>query len=193
MAAKGKGLGPREELLFAGAMLILAVAAWYLALFQPVQVKISRIEAEMAQNRDSLNAVQQYTAQEKRFMVLAEQAKQEISDWEARLPSRDSIVVLARTLMDYAAEHQVRLVSIKPSLYELYALEKAGAPVTGRFVMQLPLKFQLQGRYLDLGKMLEDVDRLPFRMTVSDLQLASTGSQSAEVDIGLDVYLYVRL
>jgi Tfp pilus assembly protein PilO len=193
MASVSKKMGPKQEFLAAGIILLLAVAAWYALLYSPVQAKTARLYEAIKSDRDSVKAVENYNAQEAAFRSRGDLIRSQTLNWDSRFPPRDSIVALARTLIDFAAQNNLLLLELQPSLFELYALEREGTQVSGRFVMQLPLKFKMQGRYLDLGKLLESIEELPFNLTVADVAVAPIPEHAPELDISLDVYLYIHL
>jgi Tfp pilus assembly protein PilO len=193
MAAGKSKFGPKGELLVAVGMLLAAVGVWYITLYQPVQAKAAKLGDEIRSQQDSVVAAERYKAQELALRMQVEKIQAELDTWDSKFPPRDSIVAVAKTLISFAEENNLDLVGLEPSLFELYALERAGAPVAGKFVMQLPLKFRLEGRYLDLGRMLEEVENLPFHLTIADVAVAMLPDRTPDVEIGLDVYLYIHL
>ena len=186
-------MGPRDELIFFGVVLALCIAAWYITLFQPVTAKVANIEQEMVSEHDSIAASQRYNTQTLALTAQTEQIRQQIGALDSRFPPRDSVVALAKYLINFAGERGLDLIQIQPSLFELYALEKGGAPISGRFVMHLPIRFKLEGRYLDLGRMLDDVNKLPFNLTVADMRIAVIPDRAPLIEAELEVYLYVHL
>ena len=82
MAIGGKKLGPREELMVAGGILLAAMIAWYFMLYQPLESKIRVLKDEIASEKDSIEAVQKYITQDLAFKTRIEQIKLEIEDWE---------------------------------------------------------------------------------------------------------------
>jgi len=65
--------------------------------------------------------------------------------------------------------------------------------MSGRYVMQLPLNCRFRGRFLDLGKMLEDVVKLPFNLSIADVSLSPVRGSYPMLDVRLRLFLYVHL
>jgi len=192
MAFKKK-LGPREEIGLAGGVMLLAVIGWYFLLYQPVSSATEAIKLQFASKEDSLKADQNYKINTARLLLQIKDLDAQIGAWDSRFPARTEIVSLAKEILHFGEAHNLDLIEMRPSLFELYALEKAGAHVSGRYTMQLPISCHFQGRYLDLGKMLEDVANLPFNATVADVSLTPIPKRYPELDIQLRLFLYVHL
>ena len=71
-------------------------------------------------------------------------------------------------------------------------LEQAGNIVAGQYVSKQLLNMTLRGRFLNLGRMLERIDQLPFKVTVTDVTMNSLPNERPELEIGLDMFLYVH-
>jgi len=192
MALKKK-LGPKQEIGLAGVVILLALVGWYFMLYQPIISQTQEIKEQLRSQEDSLKAVLKYKANTANLQLQINDLNNEISDWDTRFPARTEIVSLAKQILNFGALHNLELIEMRPSLFELYALEKAGARVSGRYTMQLPISCHFQGRFLDLGKMLEDVSNLPFNATVADVALSPVPKRYPELDIKLRIFLYVHL
>jgi len=186
-------LGPKEEILLAGGVMLAAIVGWYFLLYSPVVAKTALIQAQLSSQEDSLKADQNYKINSARLQLQINELNTQIATWDARFPARTEIVSLAKEILHFGESHNLELIEMRPSLFELYALEKAGAHVSGRYTMQLPISCHFQGRYLDLGKMLEDVSNLPFNATVADVALTPIPKRYPELDIKLRLFLYVHL
>ncbi len=192
MVFKNK-LGPKEEIGLAGGVLLLAIVGWYFMLYEPVVSETADFKAQMSSKEDSLKAEQNYKINTARLELQIKDINNQIAKWDTRFPARTDIVSLAKEILHFGEQHNLELIEMRPSLFELYALEKAGAHVSGRYTMQLPISCHFQGRYLDLGKMLEDVANLPFNATVADVGLSPIPKRYPELDIKLRIFLYVHL
>ncbi len=192
MALKKK-LGPKQEIGLAGVVILLALVGWDFMLYQPIISQTQEIKEQLRSQEDSLKAVLKYKANTANLQLQINDLNNEISDWDTRFPARTEIVSLAKQILNFGALHNLELIEMRPSLFELYALEKAGARVSGRYTMQLPISCHFQGRFLDLGKMLEDVSNLPFNATVADVALSPVPKRYPELDIKLRIFLYVHL
>ncbi|MBM3328402.1 MAG: hypothetical protein FJY67_02880 [Calditrichaeota bacterium] len=193
MALTKAKLGPREELILSGVMAIGAVVAWYFLLYGPVASATKEKEVLLSSQEDSLAAVNRYKIQTAALNLKIEDLEAETKVWDSRFPPRTEIVELAQAIIQSARNNNLTLLDMKPSLFELYALEKAGAQMSGRHVMQVPLNVQFEGRYLDLGRMLDGVADLPFNMTIADVGILPIPNRYPMLDCKLRLFLYVHL
>ncbi len=177
----------------AAGIVLAAILAWYLMLYQPVSARTAELTQSIRNQKDSLAAIERYKLQETALKKRTEMLNDEIGVWDASFPSRSSIVSLANQIIRFSRRYGLELTELEPSLFELYALERAGAQVTGQYVMQLPLSFRLRGRYINLGRMLEGLDELPFNLTVADIDLMPISGKEPLLDVRISLFLYVHV
>jgi len=189
----GKKLGPKQELGLSAAVMLFGIALWYFFLYQPVSNKTEELRSLISSQEDSLKAENRYRVNVASLNVGINQLDTLKKTWDARFPDRSHIVDLATQILNFSSEHELELVEMKPSLYELYALEKAGARMSGRYIMQIPLNCRFRGEFLEMGKMLEDVATLPFNMSIADVSLEGAVGRYPLLDIRLRLFLYVHL
>ncbi len=182
----------RNHLIMAGIILVAVVVGWFTLLYNPISTDIKALNAAIASEQDSLTAVERYKTQDKALRQRIEILKLEAVDWDNSFPPRKQLVSLAKQLISYFASYGIELVEMQPSLFELYALEQAGNIVAGKYVSKQLLNMTLRGRYLNLGRMLERIDQLPFKVTVTDVSMNSLPNERPELEIGLDMFLYVH-
>ncbi|MFN3821294.1 MAG: type 4a pilus biogenesis protein PilO, partial [bacterium] len=109
-----------------------------------------------------------------------------------RFPPRMELVSLARSLIELGKSKGLALIDIRPSLQELYALERSGVPVSSQNLMKLPIRIRFQGRFHPLGKFLEDLSQLPFQATVADFAIVQRDEIYPDVEAVFFMFLYVR-
>ena len=177
----------------AGGIVLAAVLAWYLTLYQPVSARTADLSQLISSQEDSLAAIGRYKVQMAALGERSQALEGEIEKWDASFPSRSSIVSLANEVIRFSHRYGLELIELEPSLFELYALERAGTQTSGQFVMHLPLRFRLKGHYLNLGRMIEHLDELPFVLTVADIDFSSISGQDDLLDIRLSLFLYVHV
>ena len=182
----------RDELMMVLAILVGVIAAWYLFLYQPVTAKTALIREDMKADKDSIAAIDRYKQMEADLQKQIELLNAQIEDWDARFPPRSSLVTVAKRIIAFCHDNGIQLVEMHPSLFELYALEQAGNTIAGRFVFKQLFNLKLRGNYINVGRMLEKVENLPFRITVSDVKMMVVPDGRPNLDIELDMFIYVH-
>lgn len=188
-----KYLKLRKDLIISAAILTLFVAGWYLFLYRDLIADTNDLRIKMESDQDSIHFIEKYKNLDIDLKLQIEKLNDEIEVWDSRFPPRSSLVEIARNLIGFCNNHGLQLVDMKPSLFELYALERAGNQVSGQFLIKQLFNLKLRGRYRSLGMMLENMDELSFNVTVSNLSMQVIAGSRPELDIDLDMFLYVRM
>jgi Tfp pilus assembly protein PilO len=192
MATVDKYNKAKNQLILKGFVLIAVVIGWLFLLYNPTSSDIKALNAAIKSEEDSLIAVERYKSQDEALQFRIENLNLEVEEWDNSFPPRKELVSLAKQLISYFADYGLELTEMQPSLFELYALEHAGNTVAGQFVSKQLLKMTLKGRYLNLGRTLEHVNQLPFKVTVADVALSSIPNERPELEIKLDMFIYVH-
>ncbi|MCF7810825.1 type 4a pilus biogenesis protein PilO [bacterium] len=192
MATIDKYNKAKKQLVLKGFVLVVVVIGWFVLLFNPISSDIRSLNAAIKSEEDSLIAVEKYKTQEEALQRKIKDLNIRVEEWDKSFPHRKELVSLAKELISYFASYGIELIDMRPSLFELYALEHAGNTVAGQFVSKQLLNMTLRGRYLNLGRMLERIDQLPFKVTVTDVAMNSVPNERPELEIRLDMFLYVH-
>lgn len=182
----------RNNLIMAGMILIAIAVGWFTLFYKPMSTEIQTLNTAIKSDQDSIAAVERYKTQEKILRLRIETLKIEVEEWDSSFPPRKQLVSLAKQLISYFASYGIELIEMQPSLFELYALEQAGNIVAGQYVSKQLLNMALRGRYLNLGRMLDRIDQLPFKVTVTDITVNPLPNERPELEIGLDMFLYMH-
>ena len=181
-----------NELILSIAIMMGFVIGWYLLIYQPLISKSANLKNEMASGQDSLEITEKYKAMKLGLDKQIVELNEEIKEWDSRFPPRSSLVEITRQLISFCDNNGLRLIDMQPSLFKLYAMERAGNRVAGRYLYKQLFNLKLRGRYKNLGRMLKNMNELPFNVTVSDLKLKVIPDSRPELDIDLNMFLYVR-
>ena len=192
MAANKKLKKSINELIMLAVLLILAVTVWFIMLYNPVMSETAELKKDMKADQDSLDAIEKYRSMEVAAQEKIKNLNEEIIQWDERFPPRGELVAIAKQIISFCHTNEIQLIEMQPSLLELYALENAGIRVAGEFVYKQLFKLELQGRYMNLGRMLERIDKLPFNVTVTDVSMAAIPDSRPKLDIELSMFLYVH-
>lgn len=188
----GVKLKPQQEIIISALMGIGALLVWYFVLYQPLSARTSELEKLVHNQADSLKALERYRSEISRMRSQIDAIRVEEVAWENRFPPRRELVSLARRLIDLGKEKGLTLLNIRPSLQELYALERSGVPVSSQNLMKLPIRIRFQGRFHNIGKFLEELSLLPFQTTVADFAIVQQNEIYPDVEVVFFMFLYVR-
>ena len=192
MAANKKLKKSINEMIMLVVLLILAVIVWFIMLYNPVRSETTLLKKEMKSDQDSLEVILKYNLMKEDAQDKIRQLNEKITQWDARFPPRGELVAIAKQLISFCHNNEIQLINMQPSLLELYALENAGNKVAGEYVYKQLFNLELRGRYMNLGRMLDRIGKLPFNVTVTDVSMAAVPDSRPELDIELSMFLYVH-
>ena len=181
-----------NEVVMLVVLLILALAVWFIMLYNPVRSETAELKLEMKSDQDSLEVIERYRSMEVEAQAKINKLNEEITQWDERFPPRSELVAVAKQIISFCHTNEIQLIGMKPSLLELYALENAGNKVAGEYVYKQLFNLELRGRYMNLGRMLTRIDKLPFNVTITDVSMATVPDFRPELDIELSMFLYVH-
>lgn len=181
-----------NEVIMLGVLLILALTVWFIMLYNPVISETAELKLEMKSDQDSLEVIERYRSMEVKAQAKINKLNEEITQWDERFPPRGELVAVAKQIISFCHTNEMQLIGMKPSILELYALENAGNKVAGEYVYKQLFNLELRGRYMNLGRMLTRIDKLPFNVTITDLSMATVPDFRPELDIQLSMFLYVH-
>jgi len=187
MATNIKYNKARNQLILAGLILAALVIGWFVLLYNPISTDIQVLNAAIKSEEDSLIALERYKSQDEDLRL-----SNEVDERDDSIPPRKQLVSITKQLNSYFASYDFELIEMQPSLNELNSIERAGINVAGKYISKQLLKVTLHGRYFSLGRMLERIDQLPFRVTVTNVAMNSIPNNRPELEIKLDMFLYVR-
>ncbi len=192
MATSKKRSRARDELLLVIVILISILAGWYVFLYKPVNAKTVAFKQDIKADQDSLAAIVRYKEMQAALSEYVEQLNEEIENWDAKFPPRSSLVTIAKQILFFCQNNGIKLVAMQPSLFELYALERAGNTIAGRYIYKQLFTLKLRGQYRNFGRMLERMQSLPFKVTVSDISMTIVEGSRPVLDIDLNMFIYVH-
>ncbi len=177
--------------MVAGIM-IAVIGIWYAVLYRPVIARTATIREDMKANEDSITAIVRYKEMESALKNRIKQLYEEIDAWDSRFPPRSSLINIAKQIMSFCQANGIKLEEMQPSLFELYALERAGNTVAGKYIFKQLFTLRLRGQYRNFGRMLERMQSLPFKITVSDIKMSVIEGSRPDLNIDLEMFIYVH-
>lgn len=164
----------------------LGVAAWFL-LYQPRINARRKAAKEIAELRKELEETRSRIAQLPRLRVKKEQLEQEIGDIWARIVPRSEMLGLLRQISREAEGKRVHFLEIiPPGLDTLLQVEGPTAQVR-----PVPFLVTVQGRYLDVGRYLQNLGGYQYFVRVPDVDINARDDIRPEVEAKLLLNIYV--
>ena len=164
---------------------VLGVAAWFL-LYQPRINARNKAAKEIAELRKELDDTKARIAQMPRLRQKKAQLEQEIGDIWARVVPRSEMLGLFRRISQEAERERVHFLEIVPPGLDTL-LQEEGPTAQ---VRPVPFFVTVQGRYLDIGRYVEELARYQYFVRVPDFDINARQDIRPEVEAKLLLNIY---
>ncbi|MEO0004624.1 MAG: type 4a pilus biogenesis protein PilO [candidate division WOR-3 bacterium] len=165
--------------------IVLGVVAWFL-LYQPRIAARQKAAQEIAELRKELEETKARIAKMPELRQHKEQLETEISSIWARVVPRSEMLGLFRKLAQEAERKRVHFLEITPPGLDTLLQEEG----PGAQVRPVPFLVTVQGRYLDIGRYVEDLNSYPYFVRVPDFEINARADIRPEVEAKLLVNIY---
>ncbi len=174
------GLRLREKVIW-GLVIMALPLVWFLIVF-PKKEEASRIKGELSSLAKRANEAKMLLAQAEMLKQEAALAKEKVAFLEARVLVKKDVSRVLRELSQDLQRHNLRILSMKP-------LGENPPPPTTPY-HRLPVEIQVQGRYIDLGKYLEEIKERSLLFTVDSLHLEKGEDPNLSARLVLVAYMW---
>ncbi|MEO0082018.1 MAG: type 4a pilus biogenesis protein PilO [candidate division WOR-3 bacterium] len=157
-----------------------------LVLYQPRLAARQRNAAEVARLRKELEATRERVKGIGRLRARLVELEAADAAFAARVVPRGEMLPVLARLATEAEGAKVRFIEIMPpGLDTLLQQENPSAPLRA-----VPFVVTVQGRYLDIGRYVEDLDKFPYFVRVPDFEVTAREDIRPEVEVKLLLNLY---
>ncbi len=165
--------------------IVLGLFAWFV-LYQPRLQSRQRSAAEAAKLSKELEETRERVKGIGRLRRQLGEFEEANVAFAARVIPRSEMLTMLRRLATLAQGKKVRFLEIiPPGLDTLLQKESSTVPLRG-----VPFYITVQGRYIDIGRYVESLDRFPYFVRVPDFEVAAREDIRPEVEVKLLVNLY---
>jgi len=164
---------------------LLAIAAWFL-LYQPRLQARQRLAAQCVDLQKQLDETRARVKGIGRLRQRVADLQEANAAFVARVVPRTEMLLMLRRLANEAAAAKVRFLEIAPpGLDTLLQEETPQSPLRS-----VPFLITVQGRYLDIGRYVENLKGFPYFVRVPDFEVNAREDIRPEVEAKLLVNLY---
>ncbi len=180
------GFAERRVLLIGIAIyILLGVFAWFV-LYQPRFKAQQKSAAEVARLSRELEETRARVKGIGRLRQRVAELQEANAAFQSRVVPRSEVLTMLRRLAGDATSYRVRFLEIAPPGLDTLLQEES----TSRPLRPVPFYVTVQGRYSDVGRYVESLDRFPYFVRVPDLEISAREDIRPEVEVKLLVNLY---
>lgn len=175
----------RVLLIGLAVFILLGVFAWFV-LYQPNLSSRQESAAEAAKVARELEETRERVKGTPRLRARVAELQEANAAFAARVMPRSEMLTMLRRLAAMAADQRVRFLEIAPpGLDTLLEEETATKPLRA-----VPFMVTIQGRYVDVGRYVESLDRFPYFVRVPDFEVIARLDIRPEVEVKILLNLF---
>lgn len=179
----------QRTLIITGFLILTLITAWYAFIYRPKMIEIKSIKLE---TENLLNKLRSFRVSQRQIVTLEkklEQLEKEIQSTQSRIPTKTEFPQALQQIKILGGRYGLKFLNILPEYDSLIAMPTN--PDDSEMI-QITVHIQLQGRYKNYGQFLEALKDLPFYVSLGDMILSYKKEYFPELEIMLDVILYLR-
>ncbi len=162
---------------------IVLVFLWYGFIYVPQTERLNQINIELNNIAQKVmmarNAQINLDMMKKRF----EEEQKRLEQEQSKFIKRDELGKVTKALSQLANRYNLKLVDFSPGLKNYFEVKE------GRIV-PLPLSITLIGRYVQIGKFIEEWNSLPFYLIPQELTLERLDKNGYDLQAVIETKLY---
>ncbi|RKY81045.1 hypothetical protein DRQ07_04830 [candidate division KSB1 bacterium] len=166
-----------KKLIIIPALTVFVVFLWFMAVFSPLKKQGSELKNKI----DVLLQRERAKISDKELeavRVLVDSLEKRIERGERKFIPEENLLDFGRGIEKILGNYNISLVSITPN-YPSLAIFKDNASA----VVELPIRLEMQGRFLSFAKFLDNVPDLPFILRTTEVTIKVEEKTSKAVTI----------
>ena len=150
-------------LIVYGALAVVAIALLYI----PNIARHNRNIAEVQRIDKDIKDLREMTAGINQLKAKVVESEKQVAEFNARVAHYDSLYQLVKEITDAGrAVYHLEFVEIRPPSKDTLLMAGVTTPLIG-----IPYQFQIRGRYLDIGRFIESLDRFRYFIRVPEFEI----------------------
>ncbi|MFQ6112801.1 MAG: type 4a pilus biogenesis protein PilO [bacterium] len=180
----------KRTLIIAGVLLVVVCLGWYLVFYQPKLTKLRTLKTE---TENLLIKITSFRVTDKQLASLekqVEKSEDEIAKIHARVLLKSELPAVVRQFKRKGRSFGLEFHSIIPDYNSLIRIPQEEEEASD--LLKLTVHFKLQGYYKNFGNFIDSLAELPFIVSLSEMSLHFNERIYPELEIFMDVVLYLR-
>lgn len=162
---------------------VILFFAWYMFIYLPqvqkleeVNVKLNEVSQQVSMARNAqinLNNIKKHFNKE----------QLRLQEEKAKFVKRDQLGKVTKELRNLAKKYNLKLVDFSPGLKDYFA-------ATGEAIVPLPLSITFVGRFISIGKFIEEWKSLPFYLIPEEMTMERLDKNGYDIQAVIEAKLY---
>ncbi len=158
----------RNVLLILSLVLLVGLGYWSLYVNAQQKKDLENVNSEleniMAKVRNAQLAGENINLLKQRY----EEEQKKLHLERQRFVDKNDLSIVTERLKKFAAKYHLQLMDFSPAFENYFTSSKYER------IIALPIELGVEGKYLDIGRFIEDWDKLPFYLVADELSIERT-------------------
>ena len=114
----------------------------------------------------------------------------EFDDLKMNIPDRNDFITIFDQIRRLADRHKIEITSLNPILDDSFPAIKENLQLTKKHIERLPIQVKCAGKYVNMGKFIEDVTDLRYKVNVGRYTISTDTDYGGQVTCDLVFFAY---
>lgn len=151
----------------------------------------SRLETELAEINGRFNELAMVSDSYDDFKVKFNEKVIDFDTLRTIIPDNESYAVVLETVRQIAEKHKLQIISLAPSLNDIYPALYTELKIPKNHIECYPLQFKFYGDFLTIGSFLDDLMELEYNINIANLKLETEVEHGGVLTCELNLYTYI--
>ncbi len=166
------------------SIFVVSSVAWYLMFYEPLGSEIQKTENKLSALNQQMRNVRQAERKLDHVEQKLEKSKEELSQIKSRFVNRDNLSYVTKKLREMALKYNLEIEDFSPVLDSYF--EESG----NDRVKALPIALTVIGRYLDIGKYIQNLEQLDFYLIPMEINIDKKVFEKNDLSATITCNLY---
>ncbi len=178
-----------KKYLIGISIVLISATMWIMLYFQPIRSSVSKYSLDVQEWKKKIKIASVSQDEITKFEIIVDTLNAEIRSIEKKIYHVEEIDNIAAELIEFTKKYALKVQSMVPDYAILFPLdEKEGK---GKLLVKLPLELKLKGRYISIGKFLDNIVKLPFIFSADEVSIDAQVLMHPMLKIAIKGYLFL--
>ncbi len=149
-------MNPKKLFFILATLFTASVVLWYVFLYRPNSQRIQVLDSQLKQTFAQLKSANHAKVDMKNIELRLEKEKKNLENLKKRFVDKNNLTEVTITMKHFASRYGLELVDFAPVLENYFSQNPKSR------VLPLPLAITIKGDYIQMGRFIEDWQKLPF-------------------------------
>ncbi|MFZ0388918.1 MAG: type 4a pilus biogenesis protein PilO [Calditrichia bacterium] len=177
-------MNSRKWFLIIVVTFVISSVLWFTFYKQPLNLELKKTRLHFAEVTNKLRVAQRAKQDLELIRQRRERVQDDLTKIENRIIQQDNLVELTAVLQEKAAQNSLEIYDFTPVLESYFSSEG------NEKVKALPVMISLRGRYLNIGRFLDDFSRFDYFLIPREIVLEKLNPGDNDVTATVTTSLY---